>query len=619
VLVVVALAAAALIVPSPARAGSRQKQVLVLYTTRRDAQIVTVGDREIPQLLSTNLGRSVDYYSEFIDLTRSRDPEYQVAFRDFLLLKYRGQHFDVVIAMSTVALDFVDRYRRTLFPETPVVFFIDRERPLPVADAVGIFAPLNLKVTVDLAVALQPDISHVFVVSGADGADQSYEALARRQLQALEPRMDVTYLSALPTKQLFARLTALPEHSMVFYLLVNRDGAGEYFHPLEYLDRVSKTANAPTYCWVGSAMDHGIVGGSLRDQRATTGAVATLALRVLRGERIESVTTSTALQHLEIDWRQLRRWNIRTTNIPAAATIRFRESSLWERYRRQVAGTIALVLAQTALIAALLVQRRTRRRAELEARWSRAELHSSYEHIRDLAGRLLHAQEIERSRIARELHDDIGQELALLTIELELANGLGLDLDEEKERVAFSALSRAHHIAKVVHDLSHSLHPARLHLLGLVAALDGLRRELSGPNVRIAFTHQNVPASLPSDTILCLFRVAQEALQNAIRHGAAREIFMRLTATETQLALIVIDNGVGFDVESVKGGGLGLVSMRERLEAIDGTLLVRSSPGAGTRLEILVPYAAPHAAGEADVRWVESVAALPPLANQESR
>jgi signal transduction histidine kinase len=234
----------------------------------------------------------------------------------------------------------------------------------------------------------------------------------------------------------------------------------------------------------------------------------------------------------------------------------------------------------------LLIQRTRRRQAEERVIGSQEALRTSYERIRDLGGRLLSAQETERSRIARELHDDISQQVALLSIDLEmLRNGARSDADQ----LADGAFNRTQDIARSVHDLSHRLHPAKLRLIGLVAALKGLQHELSTSDVKITFTHDQVPPALPRDITLCLFRVVQEALQNALKYSKARNVSVHLAGEAQKLVLTVADNGVGFDVDAAWGSGLGLISMRERLENIDGTIMIRSTPGAGTSLDVVVP------------------------------
>jgi signal transduction histidine kinase len=571
-------------------AAQLQKQVLVLHSTRRDANMSIVVDRELPRALEEGLQQNIDYYSEYIDLARVSNPQYQAAFRDFLRLKYAGQRFDVVVAMNDEALEFVDASRRELFSDTPVVFYSRSPGVRRGANATGLSSPLNLSATLTLATQLQPDVQQVFVVSGAGVGDRAYERAARSQLRPFESRLAVTYVSGLPARQLEAQLARLPEHSIVYYLLVEQDGAGDNFHPLDYVDRVVAVANAPTYCWVDSTMGHGIVGGSLLDQRARVESLAGPTLRVLRGERADSIPVKTVdLNVPQVDWRQLRRWGISEARVPARTRVLFREPSAWDRYRAYILGAAALVLAQSVLIAGLLVQRVRRRQAEVRLRASQGELQTSYERIRDLGRRLLGAQEAERSRFARELHDDIGQQMTILAIDLEVLSRGGQYSLPESERIAAQALDRAEAVAKSLRDLSHRVHPANLRLIGLVAALGGLQREYSKETMVVRFTHVDVPAVLPNDLMLCLYRIAQEALQNAAKHGDARTVSIRLSGTASAVVLTVADDGAGFDVDGARRG-LGLISMVERVEQMGGSLQIRSSLGHGTTVEASVPF-----------------------------
>ena len=567
-------------------ADQPQKQVLVLYATRRDAQIAVVGDHELPNLLERDLAEGVDYYSEFIDNARFSHAYYQTAFRDFLHLKYQGQHFDLVVAMGEIPLAFVNRYAGDLFPGASIVFFTNRRPASRPANSTGLTADLDLRRSIALASALQPEVRQVFVVLGADIARRQLDLLAREQLKSLEPRLQFTYLSGLATSELEMRVGSLPPHSIVYYLVVDRDGANQNFHPIEYLDRVTAVSNAPVYCWVDSAMGHGVVGGSMKDQVAQMRAIGDLSLKVLHGQRAESIPVAAVdLNVNQVDWRELRRWGISEARVPVGTLVRFREPSAWDRYKFYILIALGVLLAQSVLIVGLLVQRMRRRQAEEQVRGSQTELRVSYDRIRDLGARLLNAQETERARIARELHDDVSQQMALLEIDLEILGRSGNGNGESLREV----LHRARDVGRSVHELSHSLHPAKLRLIGLVAGLHGLQRELSQSGAAITFTHDNVPPALSPELTLCLFRVVQEALQNALKYGKASNISVVLRGEPTELLLTISDDGVGFDVGAAWGKGLGLISMWERVEAMGGTCQVHSKPGTGTRVEVVAP------------------------------
>lgn len=248
---------------------------------------------------------------------------------------------------------------------------------------------------------------------------------------------------------------------------------------------------------------------------------------------------------------------------------------------------LIVLLTQTVLIAGLLIQRVRRQRTEHEMRRRQSELsRTATGRIRDLGARLLNAQEAERARIARELHDDVSQQLSLLALDLAMIRGSVHDpLKEAIDEASF----RTESILRSVHALSHRLHPYKVQLIGLVPALQGLQSTVSQAGLPITFSHDTVPARVPPALTLCLFRIVQEALQNALKHSRARTVSMHLIGEPTEIRLTIVDDGIGFDVAAAWGDGIGLVSIRERLDAIGGTFDISSEPGAGTRLEIRAP------------------------------
>ena len=206
-------------------------------------------------------------------------------------------------------------------------------------------------------------------------------------------------------------------------------------------------------------------------------------------------------------------------------------------------------------------------------------------------GRLIDAQESERARIARDLHDDIGQRLAVLSVALEHVKRLQADSSGEARRALDALQKQTAEITADVQALSHELHPPRLLHLGLVIAMRGFCSELSGQkNVVTHFRDENVPEGLPPDVSLCLFRVLQEALHNAVRHSRVRHFDVQLRGTVDAVDLTIRDEGVGFDVNAARRGmGLGLTSMKERLKLVGGVLCIESRPTRGTTVAARVP------------------------------
>jgi signal transduction histidine kinase len=222
--------------------------------------------------------------------------------------------------------------------------------------------------------------------------------------------------------------------------------------------------------------------------------------------------------------------------------------------------------------------------------------------LRELSGRLIHAQEEERARIARELHDDFSQRLALLGIALgQLWKKLPESEVEERTKI-LEMLKGTKEMSLDMHSLSHQLHSSKLELVGLVPALNGLCIEMGEKHkIGIHFTVCGFPPNTPKDVELCLFRVTQEALGNVVKHSQAKSAHVELGSNANGVSLRITDAGRGFDAELRNpGAGIGLVGMRERLRLVGGRLSVNSELMHGTEILAEVPLAA--SADEAQVR-----------------
>jgi signal transduction histidine kinase len=278
--------------------------------------------------------------------------------------------------------------------------------------------------------------------------------------------------------------------------------------------------------------------------------------------------------------------------VPGSVVI-YSEPSLWTEYRWYVLGVLSFIVVQTMLIAGLLIQRSRRRQAEHSARATEAALRLSYERIRQLAGRLIGAQETARTRIARDLHDDVCQELASLSMAVgEVKERAGSVGDSETRNGLSEIQQRTQHLVEGVRRLSHDLHPGMLRHVGLAAALEAHCVEVEQRyDVQVGLDADSEVRELRGDIALALFRIVQEALRNAATHGDARRVTVSIRQTDESIELVVHDDGRGFDRDEVRrrrGEGLGFVSMEERARLVDGKLLVTSAPGRGTTIRALV-------------------------------
>jgi PAS domain S-box-containing protein len=218
-----------------------------------------------------------------------------------------------------------------------------------------------------------------------------------------------------------------------------------------------------------------------------------------------------------------------------------------------------------------------------------------------LAGRIIVSQEQERQRIARELHDDLSQKMALLNLEVaQIADEV--PLDEPRTRLVKLSY-QVGEIANDLSDLSHKLHPSRLQALGLTESVRLLCDEISEQRqVNVVFRSSELPRSVDPGVSLCLYRITQEALHNVAKHSRARHASVELTRDGNHLQLQISDSGVGFDPVTVTRVGLGLVSMRERVGVLKGHLSIHTSPGAGTKIRVRVPLAPPQHEGQSAIK-----------------
>jgi PAS domain S-box-containing protein len=216
---------------------------------------------------------------------------------------------------------------------------------------------------------------------------------------------------------------------------------------------------------------------------------------------------------------------------------------------------------------------------------------SSAESLQALTGRLIYAQEEERARIARELHDDFSQRLALQCIDLDqLRRQLSESDTRERARIV-EMLERAKEMSADLRSLSHQLHSSKLEFVGLALAVSGLCKEISAKyEIDVHFRDSGIPRDIPKDVALCLFRVTQEALGNVVKHSGAKSARVELGSNEAGVSLRIVDTGRGFDTRSASAGdGIGLVGMTERLRLVGGRLSITPELMGGTEILAEVP------------------------------
>ncbi len=681
-------------------------------------------DENARAALPTGFPGGILVFSEYLDRVHFPDPQFQAQQVAGIQRKYANSKLDPVIGVGDVPTD--------LFPGVPLLYMRtdpSQSRPIQLAssrDTVNLWIELDARKTLNAARRLQPNARQVAVIGSTSPTGKNLLNQVRDQINRDSEGLSTVYLEKDTFDEIRQKVSTLNPGSIVLFVTRSRDAGGRQFITAEVISQIAAVSGAPVYVLLDTHVGTGAMGGCVVRFAEMGKRAGELGVQMLAGQHPQDEAVRS--DYL-FDWRQLSRWKISESALPAGSVVLYRQASLWESYKYYVLGAILLCVVETLLILGLLWQRASRRKFEQsllervtfqkmlsdlsdrkraeqllreseerfrlvansapvliwmsgtdklcnffnqcwldftgrkiedelgegwvssvhpedvqrclgtysasfnarvdfemeyrlrrfdgEYRWmvdygvprfesdgtfcgyigscvDITERKSSAESLQALTGRLIHIQEEERTRIARELHDDFSQRLALQCIDIEqLRRKLPEHEVEERDRLS-RMLKRARTMSSDIRSLSHELHSSRLDYIGLVPAISGLCKEI-GEKYKIAvqFAEYDRPADIPKDVALCLFRVAQEALGNVVKHSQARTVQVELGFNSDGVSLRIIDDGSGFDPNSTKlGVGLGLVGMSERLRLVGGRLSIRSEHLRGAEILAEVPLSA---------------------------
>jgi signal transduction histidine kinase len=572
----VVLAGAAL----AAAAGADPKRVLIVHSFGREIAPYDAVIAAFRRELASRSPGPVVFMEAALDAGRAIGPDEQAAFVAYLRARFSHPAPDLIVGSSGPAARFLVEQRDRLFPGVPILLTAVDARVAPRAalkdgDAL-VTSTIEVPRIFDALLRVLPDTRTIAVVIGQTPLERFWRKELERDIAYLGDRVRLVWLDQLSLPQIKERVATLPPGSAVFYALLMVDGAGVPHERLDALTELKQVSAAPIFSPFESELGQGVIGGPYLSQSRVGANAAEFALQRLSGaSSVRLQEANVGMDTIAYDARELRRWRIDPLRLPAGSELLFQTPSPWAQYRGQIIAAALVIVAQAGLITALLLQRARRRRAEQEAR--------------TLGGRLITAYEDEGRRLARELHDDVTQRLAGVSIE---AATLGrLSAPAERAAAEQSISGELASLSRDVHALSYRLHPSVIDDLGLEEALRvECDRAARRGTVDVAFHCDAASGAIRGGAALCLFRVAQEALRNALRHAQAAQIRVELRPERGGTLLSVADDGSGFEPAAPRErASLGLASMRERIALFGGRLDIRSQRGQGTRVTAWMP------------------------------
>lgn len=590
-------------------------RVLALWADSPLGYAVQQADAGLRPVLA-GADRHIDYYSEFMDASRFAAAAEHETLAAYLHDRYQGKPPDVMVAGGRPALEFLLEHRQALFPSVPIVHLGLAPDEIPVAKlddkVVGLAGRWNLASALDLALRLHPDTRHVAVVSGTSFRDRRLTTSTRDLAARLADRLDFTWLDHHTLDEMKAAVASLPPQTVVLFASMYQDASGTFFIPRDVAEQLAPVSNAPWYVPFDNYVGYGVVGGTMETWHAAGEEAGRIVRRILGGATpADAVAGARVPASTIVDWRQLQRWHIPMSSLPAGTEFRYRAPSLWEAYRTQVVAFAAIGVAQLFLIVALAVSLQRRRAAEATRREAEAR-------ATELRDELAHASRVTMlGELAATLAHEINQPLAAILSNAQ-ATRRWLKSDQpdlgEIRDIVDDIIADDKRAGEIIHrmrallkkgDATRARFDVSRSIKNVAALLHG---ELIAANVTLRVEVPETNLVVEGDEV-----AAQQVLLNLMLNGiqsiqdsgaAIRTLRVQAARFDGMARVLVHDTGPGvaeelrerlfepFFTTRRRGLGVGLAICRRIAEAHGGTLDLGPSPAGGATFVLALPTAA---------------------------
>ena len=595
--------------------GQRQR-ILLLFTHQSDQPGQVIMEQGIRSTLESGATVPLEIYSEYLDAVRTPLEDYEQELAVQLQKKYGHKKLDLILVVNPPALKLLLRNRASLFPDTPIVFMVLDHANLDGlnlgSNVTGVWGESNYRSNLELALALQPGTKRVVVISGVSEWDDYWRSHVQEEFRELQGKVEISYLVGLSPSDQKSSLASLPAHTIVFFLSSTQDSAGNNYGNGEVLREISPVSSAPIYGTSDAHLGLGIVGGRLTSFEALGVGGANLGLRVLRGEKPESIAPHGIPGVPMFDYRQLQRWRISEQQLPPGSILRFKQASFWELYRGRIIIALTLLALQSIIIGWLLFERKRRQRAKEALDQLNAELEQR------IAKRTaaLNAKSRELETFTYSVAHDLKAPLRGIDGYSRLLLEDHKDsLNDEGQMFVETIYNSTHEMTQLIEDLldysrleRSELKTDRIELSALVnAAVQQKQREVKTTDREIEFVINVNGGAVRADEN-GLSQALNNYIDNAIkftRNVQHARIEIGSQETPENCLLWVRDNGVGFDMkfhdrifdifrrlnpsEDYPGTGVGLAIVRKAMERMGGKAWAESQQGQGATFYLEIP------------------------------